>query len=161
MTQLWGQPIVSEQQKNVRNEEQEIERNTKRTRTSSPVREQDQNKSTTVEEVIECDDWNTRFIEYRKEILREQEEKAERLVVKEKKEQSWELYRLCKNFLENNSEDWRKRKEQRENEKNRVLRLEKAGILSRKAKLEAIERNVKLGMERIPPAEKEKIVQLL
>ena len=53
--------------------------------------------------------------------------------MKEKKEKSWQLYKLCKEYLEENSEDWRKRKIQREHKKNRIARLEKAGLLSRKA----------------------------
>ena len=87
-------------------------------------------------------------MQYRQEILKEQEEKKNRIELKEKKEKSWELFRLCKEYLEENSTDWEKRKVQRENEKNRILRLEKAGILSKKAKIEAIERNLIKGMNK-------------
>ena len=73
------------------------------------------------------------------------------------KEQSWELYRLCKTFLEENSEAWRTRKVQREHEKNRQERLEKAGLLRRKTQVEYIENNINKGIEKLTPADREKL----
>ena len=38
----------------------------------------------------------------------------------------WELWTLCKEYLEEKNKDWQKRKLQREQKNNRILRLEKA-----------------------------------
>ena len=50
-------------------------------------------------------------------------------------------------------------KEKRTNEKNRILRLEQAGILSRKAKIKALEKNIEIGMSKIPAKDREKLRQ--
>ena len=73
------------------------------------------------------------------------------------REKSWELHRLCKAYLEENSEAWRTRKIQREHEKNRQERLEKAGLLRRKTQLEYIENNIKKGIGMLTPADREKL----
>ena len=62
-----------------------------------------------------------------------QRKREQRLQYKELREQSWELNKLCRKYLEENDKDWARTKEIREQEKNRKLRLEKAGLLKRKA----------------------------
>ena len=48
------------------------------------------------------------------------------LKLEESDEPSWEMMRYCLNFLEQNSQDWAKRKRLREQGKQRQVRLEKA-----------------------------------
>ena len=59
--------------------------------------------------------------------------------------------------MEENNKDWQKRKLQREQERNRMLRLEKAGILTKQARLRELEKKVAMGLEKIPANEKEKL----
>ena len=82
---------------------------------------------------------------------------TEHTEAEKEKEQSWELYRLCKTFLEENSETWRTRKIQRENEKNRIKRLEQAGLLRKATQIRYIEKNIEKGIEKLTPADKEKL----
>ena len=86
VTELWGEPPVTEQKKTVRIDEQEVGSNSKKTRISSPTRVQEHVMSTPEEQEVECEDWNKKFVKYREEILREQERKDERLKLKGKKE---------------------------------------------------------------------------
>ena len=60
------------------------------------------------------ENWDEKIKEHRKELEQREQERIERLKRKQDKEQSWELARLCKEYLEENSLDWAKRKEQRE-----------------------------------------------
>ena len=48
-------------------------------------------------------DWDKRLEEHRKRIVQEEQERNSRLERQEKKTKSWELYRLCKNYLEENN----------------------------------------------------------
>ena len=61
------------------------------------------------------ENWDEKIREHRKELEQREQERIERM--KRKQEQSWELARLCKEYLEENSLDWAKRKEQHEIEK--------------------------------------------
>ena len=79
---------------------------------------------------IELDmDWDNRIKQRRLEIEQEEQERSQKRKYKEIREQSWELNRLSRKFLEENDKEWAKRKEIREQERNRKLRLEKAGLL--------------------------------
>ena len=165
ISEIWGQPQKREAVKSKRQEEEQEESNAnieKKIRIESattPTKEKIEGDSTKgdIDEYKIDEDWNERFKQYREQVLREQEDRKERIEMKEKKEKSWQLYKLCKEYLEENSEDWRKRRIQREHDKNRIARLEKAGILSRKAKMEALEKNIEIGMRKLPEVEREKI----
>ena len=102
-------------------------------------------------------EWDKLIREHRDEIVQEYEKRTENVETETEREQSWELYRLCKNYLEENSEAWRTRKIQREHEKNRQERLEKAGLLRRKTQIEYIENNINKGIEKLTPADREKL----
>ena len=52
-----------------------------------------------------------------------------RLLIKQEKEQAYELRRLCRQFLEENDKSWGKRKRERLEECDRLERLEKSRIL--------------------------------
>ena len=55
---------------------------------------------------------------------------------------SWELLELCQEYLEENDNAWKKRKLKRQEEKERLERLEKVKIKSRESKMKHIEKNI-------------------
>ena len=73
------------------------------------------------------------------------------------RDKSLELAKLCREYMEENSVKWAQRKIKREQEIERTKRLEKAGIKSRKAKLDELQKNVKRGVEKLPEIEREKL----
>ena len=115
---------------------------------------------TSTEHPTEPIDWDKELAEHRKELEKNEQEQA-RIEQEEnnKKELSWELHNLCQEYLEENSQDWKKLKEKRNNEKNRILRLEKAGILTRKARINALENNIKVGLEKLTQEQRTKLRQ--
>ena len=63
---------------------------------------------------IELDlDWDKRIKQHRQEIEQEEQELSQRLQYKAIREQSWELNRLNRKFLEENDKDWALGKEKR------------------------------------------------
>ena len=94
---------------------------------------------------------------YRKELEAKENARKELSKQNNNEETSWELHDLCKDYLEKNSTDWARRKEIREKENTKKERMAKAGLLSRKAKLKLLEKNVAHGMKKIPRSEKERI----
>ena len=165
--EVWGEPGPREPTKNKRTE-QEREIPAKRTRTGMESPTKLTNLRRIENKVVEGPvvknmeykpelEWDKIIREHREKIEQEQKEITEELNIIEKKEQSWELTKLCHEFLEENNEKWAKRKEKREQDNARVLRLEKAGIKGRNAKLEELRKNVRKGMERLPEIERQKI----
>ena len=102
-------------------------------------------------------DWDRVIREHREQLEREQTEYNNRMKGKDDREQSWELNRLCRKYLEENDKKWAERKVKREQELARTLRLEKTGIKGRQAKLAEIRKNIEKGMNMLPEVEKEKI----
>ena len=165
--EIWGEPKVGEQQKN-KNPEQNQEQQSKRVK----INEGEQTTLTnlrTVEgwtaqgpiennmEYIPERDWDQVIREHKEEIERQENMRTNRLKIKEQKEQAWALNKLCREFLNENHNKWAERESKREQERLRILRLEKAGIKGRKAKLEELKKNVKKGMEKLPPLEREQL----
>ena len=107
------------------------------------------------------ENWEEKIKEYRNSVVIDEEKRQKRISEKKKKEESWELYRICKKYLEDNSRDWEKMKEKRKAEKEKQIRLEKAGILKRKEKMKQLERNVMEGLNKIPTEEKNRISLML
>ena len=168
--ETWGQPETSKPRKNKEIPTENTENENKKKREQSPrpprgspspgTREQENRTSINMTEEVEEHldiEWDEKFSEHRNEILREQDKRTEHTEPEKEKEQSWELYRLCKTFLEENSETWRTRKIQRENEKNRIKRLEQAGLLRKATQIRYIEKNIEKGIEKLTPADKEKL----
>ena len=71
---------------------------------------------------------------------------------------SWELLELCQEYLQKNDTAWKKRKLKRQEEKERLERLEKAKIKSKEAKMKHIEKNIEEGMKRIPETERNNLL---
>ena len=70
-------------------------------------REQEMLKKTMENSGIEMIDWDTKIKKYREEIARENRETDERLEKASKKEKSWALLRLCKNYIRENGRSWK------------------------------------------------------
>ena len=173
VAEVWGQPEKSVQTKNKR--EQETTKQAKRVRTepetiprpprgstspgNPPIGEQDkQGEQLSQENYDGPTDWDTQINNHRTDIKNREQELEEQTKMKNEREQMWDLHKLCKEYLEENNKDWNKMKVQREQERNRILRLEKAGILSKQAKMRELEKKVQIGLEKIPQNEKEKIL---
>ena len=168
--EIWGQPKQAWPSKN-KNVEQENTQNKKPRKADprpargspSPSKSPKIEKNHEEPELRSYDgpvDWDKKIDEHRKEIEQEQSKAIEAQEKQEQEREScWELQSLCREFLEENSKDWARIKEKRINEKNRVLRLEQAGILSRKAKIKALEKNIEIGLSKIPTKDREKLRQ--
>ena len=79
-----------------------------------------------------------------------EQDKKERIERKNKKEISWELYKLCRKELEETSKEWEQRKVAREQERARQERVEKAKIRTRAAKITEIEKKIRIGKDKLP-----------
>ena len=87
----------------------------------------------------------------------------ERLKKKEIKEKSWELYKRCQNFLEENDKDWERRRNEREIEKKKQERLSLANTkqerIRQKVKERKLEEDIKKGLAKLPPKRRNEIEQ--
>merc|ERR1712105_220500 len=95
--------------------------------------------------------------EHRTRMEQKATETINRFKKQKQKHESWELYRLCKKFLEENNAKWNKRKEQEEIERNRIARLEEARIkgITARYKIFTKKQNEKVG--KLPTEIKEKV----
>ena len=150
----WGPPTTTGSQKNKKEQENmEMQQPTKRNRTSEnntgvkltnlrrienkviEVDETDQNL-----EWEEPRDWERVLREHKDRIEQEERELNARLDNQRRKHEGWQLYNLCKKFLEENNVSWRKRREQQIEENKRTERLEMARIKAKRTK-QRIENN--------------------
>ena len=160
--EVWGEPTKNTQVKHKNKDTMENQGN-KRTKVEQESQEQAQSENKENENNVDdgelgVQDWDKEIENHGEQLIREQRtETAGEQEVESTREQSWELKRLCQEFLEENDEKWAKRKALREKELAKVLRLEKAGILGRKAKLEQLRRNIQKGESKLPQKEKEKL----
>ena len=169
----WGHPTTTCPQKNKKEQESiENQQPNKRNRTSEnnkgiqltnlrrienkiiEVEEKDQNL-----EWEEPRDWEHVLREHKERIEQEERELNARLDRQRRKQEGWQLYNLCKKFLEENNSSWRRRREQQIEENKRAERLEIARIKARRT-IQRIENNkweekLREGLEKIPKAERE------
>ena len=102
-------------------------------------------------------EWDKMLKEHREQIEKEEREKMARLEKQKKKEDSWELYRICKEFLEENSTEWEQRRKEREKEQERVERITRARNKTRTAQLKLLRKNVDEGIKRLPTKDREQM----
>ena len=148
--EVWGHPEITtsttrtaenNQQDEHKNKKLRTNENTPMTQTQNLRENSGQIKLTnirTVNKIIETPeyknrdgweeirDWDKVLREHKERIEQEEREKNIRLENKRKKIESWKLYNLCKEFLEQNNNSWKKRREQQIEEIARMERLEKA-----------------------------------
>ena len=85
-------------------------------------------------EIEEKRDWDKILKDHIEELEKETKEREERIQSKEMKEKSWQLYKECKKFLEENDKNWEKLRNEREKEEKRRQRLHIATVNARPSK---------------------------
>ena len=174
----WGPPTTPAPEKTKREQEDTpIEHPSKRTRTKSNTQptiltnlRTIENKVITIEENNknleweEPRDWNQVLREHRERIEREELELNERLEKQRKKKESWALYTLCKNYLEENNNFWKRLKEKQNEENKRIERIEKARIKAREARNKyenkEWEQRLQEGLEKVPRQERDRVEEM-
>ena len=68
-----------------------------------------------------------------------------------------EPYNLCREFLEENEEDWEKNKRKRQEEKIQIDRLQMAKSKRRKAQINHVKKKIEDGMKRLPMEERKRL----
>ena len=98
---------------------------------------------------------NQKFKEHRAKIEKMEKEKEDRINLAERKTQSWELLRLCRKEIKENSSIWKERKLEREEERNKLERLQKAKMKKKVFREKQLENKLMKSWLQLP--EKEKI----
>ena len=84
------------------------------------------------EERWEFYDWEGKMAAYEKELKEEEAIRKRKKEKAEKREKGWELMKLCKKYIEENSKEWKDEEEsrniKRDAEEKKIKRLEKAAI---------------------------------
>ena len=113
-------------------------------------------------EILEVN-WEEHLENHRIYLEEEARIRNERLKKKEIKEKSWELYKRCQNFLEENDKDWERRRNEREIEKKKQERLSLANTkqerIRQKVKERKLEEDIKKGLAKLPPKRRNEIEQ--
>ena len=106
-------------------------------------------------------DWERKFEEYRKEMEEKESERTERLKKKESLENSWKLLRLCRSYIEENSNTWRNEEEERERKRKqdemRNERLLRAGKKQEDLRKNMLQKKITESMKRLPKSEQEQM----
>ena len=112
---------------------------------------------------IEVIDWDKRLKEHKEELEREFLERENRLKRQEEKSKSWELYRTCRDFLENNDSNWENKKIERIREQKRIERLDDARKqqtnIREKVRERMVDEKINDRMNQLPIAERKKLEQ--
>ena len=95
-------------------------------------------------------DWEQMLQDRKSRLEQEERELKERLELQRKKTEGWELYRLCKNFLEQNDTRWNKRKEKEQMERERLGRLEIAMQKGTKRRINQLEQEQEKRITKLP-----------
>ena len=105
-------------------------------------------------ELEEVRDWDKVLAERRERIELEEQTKNKQLRKQQRKIDGWQLYNMCKNYLEENNIHWKKRKVQVIEEQQRLERLEIARTktkLARKKQREKIwDERIQQGLDKVP-----------
>ena len=150
----WGAPKVTASKKHQQREYNEHRNGNKRRRLEEKLTNIKQIENAVFEGETITDfeleeiDWEKHIAEHKSRLERETKERLERLEKKEIKEKSWELYKLCKNFLEENDSDWQKRKHERELEIKKIERLNTARHKQEKLKMKVHQRKLEEEVQR-------------
>ena len=172
---IWGEPENSVQEKRKETPENENNRE-KRLRASSPMpprgppspgtpdsrRTTPTKESTSTQserEPVQEKMWEDKIREHKENIIREQQEQIATVEQENRKENSWELYRLCKEFLEENSQEWEIRRKERIKERERQERVSVAKNKTRKAQMKLLRKNVEAGVQRLTTKDREQLEQ--
>ena len=166
--EVWGQPPPTAPKKNKNNNSEETEHKNKKKRmnerltnikTTNNIIE---GETITEFEVIETD-WEKHLKEHYERLEEETNKRLKQLEKQKMKQKSWELYRECKNYLENNDPNWKQKKEERELEIKKKERLsvanEKQEKLRNKIKERKLQEEIEKGLKQLPAQEQNKIIE--
>ena len=113
--------------------------------------------------VVDKVDWERKLADHKEMLEREYDERNKRIELAKEKENTWQLYRECQRYLEQNERNWQVRKMQREQEIKRKERLEianhKREALKEKVRIRKLKEKIETEMEKLPGKEKERIEQ--
>ena len=164
--EVWGQPPSTAPRKNKNDNNEETEHQNKKKRlnerltnikTTNNIIE---GETITEFEVIETD-WEKHLKEHYERLEEETNKRLKQLEKQKMKQKSWELYRECKNYLENNDPNWKQKKEERELEMKKKERLsvanEKQEKLRNKIKERKLQEEIEKGLKQLPANEQNKI----
>ena len=110
-------------------------------------------------ENFEVMDWDAEMKKHLDNIKKEEEKRNKLLEEKEKQEKSWELAKLCRKFLEENSKEWQRKKKARDSEKEKRTRLEKVKWKRREEKVIEMKDNLAREMEMIPKDTRDRMME--
>ena len=174
---VWGAPAISAPKKNSLEEEEQTQDNSKKTK-KRKIENRETEILTNIEvldnkiiegEILDMEkyeleniDWDAWLAEHHAELEREAAELEKRRKEQDKKHRSWELYRECKKFLEENEKDWKNRKQERDIENKRKERLNDARIkqdnIREKVRERNLDKKILEKMNELPKREKERII---
>ena len=104
-------------------------------------------------------DWEKVLREHKERIEKEENDRNNKLEQQSRKVDSWKLYNLCKQFLEENSPHWNKRRELQIEENQRLERLEiaksKSTRTKNKERPKKWEKKFQEGLEKVPVEDRE------
>ena len=110
---------------------------------------------------IEITDWEKRLEDHKNRIEMETKERIEKLERKTVKEKSWQLYKECQKFLEENERSWEIEKLEREAERKKRERIVEAKAKQENLRLKIRERNITTTLEKkieeLPTEERKRI----
>ena len=114
-------------------------------------------------EIEEKRDWDKVVKEHTERLEKEAKEREEKIKHNEIKEKSWQLYKECKKFLEDNEKNWEKLKVEREKEEQRKHRLHiarKQQEESRKRiKEKKLKEDIAENLKKLPEVKRNEILQ--
>ena len=115
----------------------------------------------------ECDrfeiyDWEKKLADYRRGIEKEELEKNLRVEKARKMEKSWELLRMCRDFMRENAREWSEKRdleEKRKSEEERKAdRLEKCSREKEKLQKKIVEEKISAALRSLPREERERYI---
>ena len=118
-------------------------------------------ESQNVDPDIDNRDWEQLIKSHGEKLEKETVEKEGKIEKIEIEEQSWALYRECKDYLERNEKNWEKARIDRELEEKKRERLSiaraKQEQMREKVKIRQLEKEIEKGIEKLPTKDRNKI----
>ena len=109
-------------------------------------------------EILEFD-YDKHLEEYEEKRRIEEHEREMRLKRADRMEKSWEMLRISKKYIKENSPHWEQNREQRERDQKRKERLEKVGAKKAVEKEKLIQRKITEAITRLPDIEKKRMLE--
>ena len=171
MRRTWGRPAGQDiGMKRVSQYEKMLEPKSKKMRLGDIEKDEQSEQEACIDryaEFGECDkfeiyDWDKKMAEYRREIEKEEMEKNLRVEKARKMEKSWELLRMCRDFMRENAREWSEQRdleEKRKGEEERKTdRLEKCNREKEKLQKKIIEEKISAALSSLPREERERYI---